>query len=262
MNKLMDFYDPGLYELNVGHAPRVGDAYREQLAPLGAGIRIMELGCGIGDVLLPLVSAGAYGIGVDNSPEMLRHFAGRLERLPAETARRVELVDETLPALPAREAVDAVLLPNDLVAHVLGDDDVDTMFRNAHRALRPDGVLILDMERFDVTFLASVTGPDGGLTRTHGFFDYPDDRLLRVDEQSRYDPVSGLMNSTFRYQILNSEAVVEQTRYRTLRQYPRRPREVTRALELAGFEVTDVHESAFPPGLDHVMVVARARRSR
>ncbi|MFD0474471.1 class I SAM-dependent methyltransferase [Nonomuraea thailandensis] len=152
---------------------------------------MLEVGCGTGDILVPLAVDGAEVIGVDSSARMLEHLAHRLTTLPREVAARVRLARETAPALPAMDQVDAAILPNDLVAHLIGEDALDELFRNLRRVLRPGGILLLDAERFDVAFLASITGSGGGLTRTHGFFDFPDGRLLRVDEQSAYDPPPG-----------------------------------------------------------------------
>ncbi|MEV0616648.1 methyltransferase domain-containing protein [Nonomuraea sp. NPDC050404] len=257
MSILLDFYDPLLYELNVGHAPRVGEVYRKELSSLPDRPRVLELGCGTGDILVPLAMDGAEVVGVDSSARMLKHLDSRLATLPREVAARVRLVRETAPAMPAMDQVDAAILPNDMVSHLIGEAVLDELFANVRRVLRPGGVLLLDVERFDIAFLASIMGSAGGLSRTHGFFDFPDGRLLRVDEQSEYDEPSGILTSTFGYQILDADATVESTWYRALRLYPRRIHEITAALRLAGFDITEVRENAFPPGLDHILISAR-----
>ncbi|TDC05347.1 class I SAM-dependent methyltransferase [Nonomuraea longispora] len=259
MSTLLDFYDPFLYELNVGHAPRVGDVYCKELSSLPPGSRVLDLGCGTGDILVPLAVEGAEVIGVDSSPRMLEHLARRLATLPDEVAARVRLVERTVPALPAMDRADGAVLANDFVSHLLSDTELDELFRNVRRVLKPGAILLLDVERFDVAFLGSLTGSGGGLTRTHGFFDYPDGRLLRVDEQSVYDEASGVITSTFGYQILDGQGMVESTTYRTLRMCPRRIREITVALQLAGFDITEVRADAFPAELDHILISARAR---
>lgn len=139
MSNLTDFYDPESYEMNAGFAPRVDEVYAKAVTNLPAGSRIMELGCGIGNVLLPLARAGFATIGVDRSPAMLERFRQLAEAEATDVAARVRLERAELPALPAVEPVDAILLPNDLIAHILDDATLDELWHNIANVLRPGG---------------------------------------------------------------------------------------------------------------------------
>lgn len=47
---------------------------------LGAGVRVLEIGCGEGGVLLPFVKAGCYAVGVDLNPERIQLANAFLDR--------------------------------------------------------------------------------------------------------------------------------------------------------------------------------------
>jgi SAM-dependent methyltransferase len=251
---LRDFYDPDLYELNIGLAPRVGPLYLSVLADLPAAGSVMELGCGIGDVLLPFAHKGHRVYGVDGSARMLERFD---KRAAGDNVRsRVELVECALPSLPDTDRVDALLMPNDIVSHLLTDDDVIQLFRNAHSAVVPGGVVVLDIARFDVERLGSLIGAAGQLTRTHGVYTYLGDHSLRVSEQTTYTPENGVLSCTFQYNELDAGGKLVDTWFRVLELAPRRIREITAVLESAGFIIQRVDTECFPKGMDNVLVRA------
>lgn len=254
MTSLHEFYDPDLYDRKVGLSPRFDELYDQALAHLSPPATVMELGCGTGEVLLPLLRRGLRVIGVDRSAPMLRRCA---ERLQSEgVGSRAELVEMTLPALPADAAADAVIMPNDCVSHLLGSDAAE-LFRNARRVLaKKNGRLYLDAARFDVTYLGRLAGPDGDLTRTHGTYPFEPGRYLKVSEQSRYTPDDGILDCSVRYELLEESGAVSQVWYRTLRMYPRRPAEIAMLLELAGFTVLDIDTTCLPLGVDSVFIQA------
>lgn len=261
MSGLHEFYDPVLYDLNVGHAPRVGPVYLERLRDLPVSSVVMEIGAGTGDVLLPFARRGHRVVGTDNSEPMIAFFQDRVGREDAAVRERVTVLAAELPAVPARPGIGAVLLPNDLISHLHGDEILHQAFTNCLRAIEPGGRILLDIWRFDVVELARMAGPDG-LARAHGFFEIGDGTHLRVCEQSNYDQGSGLVTSSFSYESVAADGQVTGTRYRMLTMYPRRLREVTAALELAGFADVRADPGAFGGRPDHVLVTARAGHGR
>ncbi|WP_237107555.1 class I SAM-dependent methyltransferase [Nonomuraea sp. MG754425] len=254
---IMDFYDPTLYERNVGLAPRVDKVYQEEVGELEPGSHVLELGCGIGDVLLPLAHVGYRTTGVDRSAAMLAHFRNRVEAEAVETRERVRLIEAELPALPDCGEFDMVLMPNDLVSHMLTANDARRLFIEIGRRLRPDGDIVLDVSRFDVSYLGYLAGEGGKLERVHGLYRYDGEQWIRVSEQSTYDPESGILIAHFTYEMLGSSGCVESTRMRVLRLHPRRASEIAMLLELSGFEVVAEQNARFPAGMDNVLFRAR-----
>jgi ubiquinone/menaquinone biosynthesis C-methylase UbiE len=105
------------------------------LAALGpvSGRRVLELGCGQGDLTLQLLERGAEVVAIDISPGMVDVARGRVERfLPGAPAElRVAPVEET--GLDA-ESVD--LVAGKWILHHV---DVAAAAREVHRVLRPGG---------------------------------------------------------------------------------------------------------------------------
>jgi len=102
---------------------------------LGAGKRLLDLGCGTGRWTIPLAErTGCEAVGVDSSPEMLAKARAKDEK------RRVTwlLGDVLAPPVPP-ESCDCVLMS--LMLHHL--EEPVAAFRAAFAALRPGGALLV-----------------------------------------------------------------------------------------------------------------------
>jgi SAM-dependent methyltransferase len=120
----------------------------------GLGLRsgwALDVGCGTGRAFDPLLSRGWKVVGCDVSPEMLdearRKFGRRVSLFEAD-ARRLPPPDG-LPEAPAG-GFDLILLLNDVVNYLTGDDDLKMVFTGVRRHLDRDGGLAV----FDLNTLA------------------------------------------------------------------------------------------------------------
>lgn len=101
----------------------------------------LELGCGTGRILLPLLAAGIDIVGVDRSLPML----ARLQRDAAARGlgeARVAQMDLRALALHARFAT--VLAPYSLVTYLTEPEDLARFLAAGRALLAPGGVLVLD----------------------------------------------------------------------------------------------------------------------
>jgi len=106
------------------------------------GIAALDLGCGSGQISIPLATQGASVLGIDVSPAM----AGRLR----DEARRRDLPALTAIALPIEELdlppASLDLIVSSYALHHLRDVDKARLVRAAHGWLRPGGqIVIADM---------------------------------------------------------------------------------------------------------------------
>ena len=118
---------------------------------------ILELGCGTGRVMKPLVAAGHNVVGIDISPKLLKVAAEKLAG--QQTDGRFELVESelTIYDLPARNFGLAVCTSNTLM-HLTTAERQMAVLENAFRHLASGGWLFLDLFNPDVARLVAVNG--------------------------------------------------------------------------------------------------------
>jgi len=110
------------------------------LAILGARRRrVVELGCGSGVLTAALARAGRDVLGIDSSAAML---ALARKRAPRARFVRASFVDAAIPPCDAVVAVGEVF--NYLVDRRNGLRAIERLFRRAHAALFPGGVVVFD----------------------------------------------------------------------------------------------------------------------
>lgn len=121
-----------------GHADRCAPGILALLEPVRArGGLVLELGCGSGLLTRHLVAAGHRVIATDASPAMLR--LARRYVPGAQEVRRLTLPDDPLPA------ADAIVSVGHALSYLPGEAAVHRALAAAARALRPGGVLAVDL---------------------------------------------------------------------------------------------------------------------
>lgn len=132
---------PDLYDLM--HEDVVDDAryLGEFVQALGDEPRVLEMGCGSGRLLAPMLEAGAWVTGIDPEPAMLRLAADRL----ADYGERLRLVPGDMRSARLSERFDLVVVGLNTFMHLLSTRDQITALERMHAALRPGGQLLLDL---------------------------------------------------------------------------------------------------------------------
>lgn len=126
--------DPQLQEIFFGPEERRFLARAASIGP-----RVLELGCGEGDLAWDLARRGIEVTGIDLSPERIRNAASRANA-EARTfvAPKFAVGDLNTMELPAGP-FDGVVA-HDALHHVI---ELDALFARAERALRPGGTLLV-----------------------------------------------------------------------------------------------------------------------
>jgi SAM-dependent methyltransferase len=123
-----------------GHADRCAPGLLERLEPVRGGV-VLELGCGSGALTRHLLAAGHRVIATDASADMLA--LARAELGEAADLRLLTLPGDPLPA------ADAVVSVGHVLSYLPDAAAVDQALAAAAGALRPGGVLALDILDLD-----------------------------------------------------------------------------------------------------------------
>jgi SAM-dependent methyltransferase len=110
------------------------------------GISVLELGCGTGRVLLPLVASCKYIQGIDLSPAMISICRDKLLQAGIPTTRaRVQEGDIT--GFELGRVFDFIIAPFRVLQNLESDAEVDGLFRCIHKHLASGGTCVLNVFR-------------------------------------------------------------------------------------------------------------------
>jgi SAM-dependent methyltransferase len=122
------------------HGDRCAPGILDLLAPVRGGL-VLELGCGSGALTRHLLAAGLRVIATDASPDML-------DLARAALGESADLRRLTLPGDPLPPA-DAVVSVGHVLSYLPDAADIETALAGAADALRPGGVLAVDILDLD-----------------------------------------------------------------------------------------------------------------
>jgi SAM-dependent methyltransferase len=177
--------------------------YRELARRCGGPI--LEPMCGSGRLLAPLAQAGYRLAGVDISPALLARARARLAE--GGLLGQVELLEADIrQAAPAGPFALAIVALNSFMHLATADDQLAALGR-IHAALRPDGLLALDLFNPDLRALAGYNG------------ELAFDKALELDDGVRAhkfvaqqaDPAAQMLYIQFIYDELDAEGRVRRS---------------------------------------------------
>ena len=124
-------WDPKTYEKNAAFVPELAAGALEWLAAQ-SGERILDIGCGDGQLTQRIAATGAIVTGIDASPQMVE--AARAKGLNADKGSAEKL--------PYPDHVFEAVFSNAALHWIRGQDD---MLSQVHRVLRPGGRFVAEM---------------------------------------------------------------------------------------------------------------------
>ena len=206
------------------------DAYVEFAKRYGSAV--LELGCGTGRILVPLVRAGLEVTGVDRSMDMLALCRQKLAYEDEEVQSRARLVRADIRDLALSKRFDLVLAPCNLMCCFVESGDAMKVLHAARKHLKDSGVFILDCSIPDIPFMVKVNG----VPRTFDFCHPLTGTTIRDTFTAKYDFVNQIEVDDIRLEEWDEDVLLRREETTdTLAFYF--PREMRTMLHAAGFRV-------------------------
>jgi SAM-dependent methyltransferase len=196
---------------------------------------ILDLACGTGRLLVPLLKDGHTVVGLDRSREMLARAAARVKRLAPVRRARALLLQADLRAFAFRSPFAVAVCAFHGVQHLVDDRDLLRFLRATRACLADDGWLAFDVLPPDPAWIGR--DPNRRWARTTFRHPATGERLVYTNTQS-YDPGRRALHIRIYYQPVD-ERGRPSGRERCVRLCHRQlwPEEVKGLLARAGFEL-------------------------
>ena len=202
---------------------------------------ILDLACGSGRLLLPLVRDGHSVVGLDRSVDMLARAARRIRRLSAGRQRQCTLVRADLRSYQLHAKASLAIAAFHSVQHLAEDEDILRFLRTTRANLMRGGWLAFDVLPPDPAWLAR--DPDRRWGRTTLRHPVTSERLVYTTNHT-YDPATRLLHMRLYYQPVDDQGRPSAPE-RLVRLCHRQlwPDEVGRMLGATGFRLIETFAS-------------------
>ncbi len=177
-----------------------------QLAEKADG-EILELGCGTGRLLLPLIKGGFTVTGLDNSRAMLAQATAKLLRLPEDVRARVTLVEGDMTNLDLDGRFALVIIPYNTLLH-LNQKQVAKTLAGVREVLSEDGRLFIDLPN---PFTLAQTPNDRMLTLERIFTDPTTSNTVAQMASNHLDDEAQKLRITWIYDATDAEGITRRT---------------------------------------------------
>jgi SAM-dependent methyltransferase len=189
----------------------------------GTARRVLDLACGTGQVGCEMIRRGYEVVGVDLAEPMTVACAGQTPPMPAAVmdAQRLGLRAESL---------DLVVSLYDSLNYILDPAGLQACFNEVYDALRPDGLLIFDLNTIRALRIGLFTQNNLG-----------SDELLQYAWTPEWDPQTRICTVTMWFNWLGEGGPRQFTEMHYQRGYS--TREVQEMLRIAGFAQSSVYHA-------------------
>jgi SAM-dependent methyltransferase len=137
------FEDAALYDHDYRRRRQDIRFYRTLAAEHGGPV--LDLACGTGRLLVPLLRDGHTVVGLDHAPAMLAHAAAKIARLSRARRARALLVRADMRRFALRRRFGFAVAAFHSVQHLVTDRDLGQFLRAVRRALEPGGWFAFDV---------------------------------------------------------------------------------------------------------------------
>lgn len=122
---------------------------RASWARYGMPAKVVDLGCGTGNIAIPLARSGFHVYGIDLSSDMLTVARSKWDESPQQAIRSragtIRWLQQDMRDWELQEPVDAVISFCDCLNYLTEESDVEAAFRSTYAALQDGGSFLFDV---------------------------------------------------------------------------------------------------------------------
>jgi SAM-dependent methyltransferase len=118
-------------------------------------LKILEPFCGTGRILLPLALDGHTVVGMDQAAGMLRRACRKIQGLPLEVQKRIDLVQADALCKEWPRGFDLVILGGNCFYELATPDEQEQCIVQAYQSLKPGGHVFIDNDHMEGDLAAS-----------------------------------------------------------------------------------------------------------
>lgn len=231
----MNCYNGCYYDQYFTGLPGDAEYYLSQIENCTGGV--LELGCGTGRILAPIVRSGIEVWGIDHNESLLDIAREKLAALEG-ASQCFRLIHADISDFDIDRQFDAVIIPYRTFQHILSPTDQREVLSRIRKHLSPGGELTFNI--FDPSMELGASHNAAGLRKDTDFIDRSSGNRIVVWYAREYDLELQIMEQELVFEEIDHEnrGVSRQSSLLTLRYSFRH--EVEYLLECCGFEVVEL----------------------
>ena len=228
--------------------------YLQILAEVGGPF--LDVGCGTGRILFPLLAQGSVAHGIDREEEMLKVATERSRALDSQEVSQLRLIQGDALHHAFTESYGLIALSYNFLMHVLQSEDQIQLFNNLRTASSSHTHLIIDLPHPEEMFNRLETN---ALMHERDIIHPASGRLIQIYSYSEVDVSNQIMVVTWWLDEISATGTVTRTvTKQRLRFYTKA--ELSLILQLSGWRELaaygDYDRSPFEDGSERMILVA------
>jgi SAM-dependent methyltransferase len=242
MQTIFDFYEPSLYDLELGEADSSLETVEYYRRVVGSTPkRFLDIGAGTGRIAIPLLKDGHTGVCVDRSKRMLDRLIAKIgEQGLRSTATFIKSSFGPRGQVPP---VDIALAPDDFLLHLGTVAELRRFFMALRTWLNGRGRFVTDIRARTPVFLRSCAAAPYTL-RNFGLVAAPknsrDEAFFHTTVWESFQPAGRQFQTVYRYDAIDGHGRQTRSFYRILNQRLHTNAEIRSAATEAGFSLIQV----------------------
>ena len=223
---------------------------------------VLEIGCGTGRIMIPIAESGVSIVGLDRAPAMLEVARRKIDGLPDETKRRLQIVEGDMRTFSLERRFPLAIMPYRAFLHMMTAEDQRRALSRIREHLTDRGRLVFNVFDPSIELIAAYMKPPRGTLNHLGSFTHPETgRRVLVSDTRRYDPQEQTLEEHRFFEEVDDEGrVISKTTTPLHLRYVHRY-EMQYLLELCGYEIEalygDFQRGPFSHGNEQVWVARR-----